>query len=97
MEQQLRDVDRVKDITSTSAEGIASITLEFEENTDMGLAVDQVKEQVDLVRNLPAGAEKPEVGKITRYEGVTRLLVTGPDDLNELRPLVKQVRRGIAR
>ena len=102
LEQELRDVDFVKQMTSTSAEGISVITLEFEEGTDMGLAVDQVKERVDLARNLPEGSEKPEVSKITRYEGVTRLLVTGPEDINELRALVNRfetelLERGIAK
>ena len=102
LEQQLRDVDFVKEMTSTSTEGVSAITLEFEEGTDMGLAVDQVKERVDLVGNLPEGAEKPEISKVTRYEGVTRVLVTGPHDVSELRPLVKAfeadlLERGIAK
>jgi len=102
LEQELRDVDFVKQMTSTSAEGVSAITLEFEEGVDMGLAVDQVKERVDAVRNLPDGAESPEVSKVTRYEGVTRLLVTGPDDISELRGLVNRFEtelldRGIAK
>ena len=59
----------------------------------MGLAVDQVKQRVDRVRNLPEGVEEPEVNKATRYEGVAKLLVTGPSDLNELRELVNQFER----
>jgi multidrug efflux pump subunit AcrB len=102
LEQELRDVDFVKHMTSTSAEGISSISLEFQEGVDMGLAVDQVKERVDTVRNLPDGSEIPEVSKVTRYEGVTRLLVTGPDDISELRGLVNRFEtelldRGIAK
>ena len=102
LEQELRDVDFVKQMTSTSAEGVSSISLEFQEGVDMGLAVDQVKERVDTVRNLPDEAEIPEVSKVTRYEGVTRLLVTGPDDISELRGLVNRFEtelldRGIAK
>lgn len=89
LEQELRDVDFVKEMTSTSAEGVSRITLEFEEGTDMGLAVNQVKERVDLVRDLPEGAETPEVSKVVNYEGVTRVLVAGPDEIDELRALVK--------
>ena len=101
LEQELRDVDFLKEMTSTSAEGVSAITLEFEENTDMGLAVAQVKERVDLVRDLPDGAETPEVGKIVNYEGITRFLVSGAD-IDELRALVKRFEtelldRGIAK
>ena len=102
LEKELRDVDFVKQMTSTSAEGVSVITLEFEEDTDMGLAVGQVKERVDVVRDLPDGAETPEVGKVVNYEGITSVLVAGPDDLDELRALVKGfevelLARGIAK
>ncbi|NKB76132.1 MAG: MMPL family transporter [Gammaproteobacteria bacterium] len=102
LEQELQDVDFVKQMTSTSAEGISSISLEFEEGTNMGLAVDQVKQRVDRVRNLPSGADLPEVTKATRYESVARLLVSGPKDVNEIRGLVYRFEqelldRGIAK
>ena len=102
LEKELRDVDFVKQMTSTSAEGVSVITLEFEEDTDMGLAVGQVKERVDVVRDLPDGAETPEVGKVVNYEAITSVLVAGPDDLDELRALVKGfevelLARGIAK
>lgn len=102
LEQALRDVDFVKEITSTSAEGVSSVTLEFEEGTDMGLAVDQVKQYVDQVQNLPQGAEEPIVQKVIRYEDVGKVLVTGGADLEQLRPLVNRfeqelLERGIAK
>ncbi|MEE3280402.1 MAG: efflux RND transporter permease subunit, partial [Pseudomonadota bacterium] len=46
LEQQLRGVDRAKELRSRSVDGLSLVTLEFKEGTDMGLAVDQVKEQV---------------------------------------------------
>ena len=102
IEQSLRDVDFVKNITSTSAEGVSSITLEFEPDTNMSLAVDQVKQNVDQVRNLPGGIEQPVVNQVTRYEGVSRLLVTGTESVSELRGLVNRFEtelldRGIAK
>ena len=93
LEQELQDVDFVKTMTSVSSEGVSSVWLEFDEGTDMGLAVDQVKQRVDQVTNLPEGAEAPVVAKLERYEGVARLLVTGPDDVNELRGLVHRFER----
>ncbi|MGI9319306.1 MAG: efflux RND transporter permease subunit [bacterium] len=102
LEQALRDVDFVKEMTSTSAEGVSSVTLEFEEGTDMSLAVDQVKQRIDQVQNLPEGADTPLVSQVVRYEGVARVLVTGDLDLRELRPLVNRFEqelldRGIAK
>jgi len=94
LEQQLRSLDGLRQMTSNSAEGSASIVLEYEEGTDMGVALDQVKEQVALVRNLPAVAETPEIARVVRYEPVARVLVTSADtDIGELRALVQQMER----
>ncbi len=88
LEQRLKNVDNLKNMTSTSALGLSSIALEFQEGTDPLLALDQTRRLVDEFRNLPADAEKPEVAQVTRYENVARLLVTGPENAEELRDLV---------
>lgn len=88
LEQRLRSVDGLKKMTSTSAQGISSITLEFHEGTDPIQAVDDVRQQVDEFNNLPADAEEPQVARIERYEPVARLLIYGDVDRSELRNLV---------
>ena len=94
LEQQLRTVDGLRQMTSNSAAGSASIVLEYEEGTDMGVALDQAKEQVALVRNLPPAAETPEIARLVRYEPVARVVVTSTDtDIGELRALVQQMER----
>ncbi|WP_082806277.1 efflux RND transporter permease subunit [Marichromatium gracile] len=90
LEQRLRSVDGLNDLTSTSSQGISAITLEFDEDTDPLLALDQVRRLVDNFRNLPQDAEKPEVALATRYETVARLLVSGPERPEELRHLVRR-------
>ena len=89
LEQALRTADGLRKMTSTASDGGAVVVLEYEEGSDMGVALDWVKEQVALVRNLPATAEEPEITKIVRYEPVARVLVTGPVELERLRPLVR--------
>ena len=93
LEQQLRGVDRAKELRSRSVDGLSLVTLEFKEGTDMGFAVDQVKEQVDLVRNLPATAETPEIGRIINYEPIASVLIAGPDDPRGLRSIVRRFER----
>ncbi len=102
LEQELREVDFVQKMTSTSAEGVSSISLEFEQGTDMGLAVDQVNERVALLRDLPEDAETPAVATVVNYEIITKLLVAGRADVDELRALVhgfeaELLARGIAK
>ncbi len=92
IEQELRDIDGLKEMTSTSREGSSSIVLEFEEDTDITEALDNAKQRVDQVTNLPVTAETPEVQRIFNYEPIARLLVTG-SNLPELRSLAHRFER----
>ncbi len=102
LEQALRSLDNLHSMTSTSAMGIAAISLEFDDGTDMSAALEQVNGIIALARNLPEDAERPEVSRIIRYESVARLLLSGVHDRQELRPLAEQMRdellaRGISK
>jgi multidrug efflux pump subunit AcrB len=90
LEQRLRSIDHLKEMSSTSASGASGITLEFDENTNMSLALDEVKKQVDDFQNLPGDAEQPKVAQLARYESVARLLISGPSQIDELRMLARQ-------
>ena len=93
LEQRLKNVDQLRNITSTSAIGISSITLELEEGSDILIALNQVKQMVDEFRNLPNDAEEPQVFNIVRYEPVARLLISGVSDPAELRTLAHRFER----
>ncbi|MGS2742547.1 efflux RND transporter permease subunit [Halomonas sp. LS-001] len=90
LEQRLRSLDSLKRMTSTSAQGISSITLEFDEGSDPILVLDDVRQQVDTFTNLPADAEAPEVSRVARYEPVARLLVHGDFAPQELRQITRR-------
>ncbi|KZX77006.1 acriflavin resistance protein [Oleiphilus sp. HI0009] len=93
LEQELRDLDYVKEMKSTSYQASAVISLEYDEGTDMGLALDQVKEQVSLVRNLPSDAEEPEISKVVINEDVATLILSADASRDELRPLAYDFER----
>lgn len=93
LEQELADLDDVKEMTSVSTDGLAILFLSFDEGTDMGLAVDRLKEKVGLVRNLPSTAETPEINRVVNYERIARLVVTGRATMRELRALAHRFKR----
>ncbi len=102
LEQELRNLDDVKEMRSTSSRGFSNIVIEYGEEADMGIALDQVNELVSLVRNLPSDAERPEISKFVRNESVATIILTGPARLEALRPLAYQFEkqlldRGIAK
>ena len=93
LEQQLRNLDHVKEMTSTSYRSMGIIVLEYHEGSDMGLALDQVKEYVSLVRNLPSDAETPEISKVSLDEDVATLILSSTGTLEEIRPIAYQFER----
>ena len=92
LEERLKTVDGLKKMTSTASQGIAALSLELHEGTDPLLALDQVRQRVNEFRNLPKDAETPQISRVSRYETVARLLVSGPS-LQDLRPWVRQFER----
>ena len=94
IERELVGLDTVREMTSNSSRGFSSIRLEYEEGTDMAVALEQVKERVASIRNLPGAADEPVITRVINYEPVARLLVTGPDGQN-LRPIVREIERDL--
>ena len=92
MERELLGLDTVREMTSSSSRGSALIRLEYEEGSDMDVALDEVKERVASIRNLPEAADEPVIKRIINYEPVARLLVTGHAGQN-LRPIVREIER----
>jgi multidrug efflux pump subunit AcrB len=90
LEQRLRSLDELKEMSSTSASGVSAITLEFNESADLSLALDNVKKQIDSFTNLPEDAEIPRVSQVVYYESVARLLISGPKNLDELRVIARR-------
>lgn len=102
LEQALRTVDGAEEMTSTSTRGLSLVVIEFEEGSEMGVALDDVKQFVSNVRHLPSDSEDPVVKKVSRYEPVATIILTAEGELEELRPLAYEFERelldkGIAR
>lgn len=95
LEQRLRNVENLKTMTSTSAQGVSSITLEFREGTNPVVALDDVRQQVDEFRNLPGDAERPEVARVARYDPIANVLLYGPFTDHELRSLANRMERDL--
>ncbi|MEP4987818.1 MAG: efflux RND transporter permease subunit [Paracoccaceae bacterium] len=78
LEPALLAVEGVKLSGSTSREGSASITLDFEPDWDMARAADDVRTAIDAVSTLPEEAEDPTVRRGTWRDRVTDVVITGP-------------------
>ncbi|NVK20096.1 MAG: efflux RND transporter permease subunit [Methylocystaceae bacterium] len=92
LEPELRFLDNVKHVKSTSNEGSASISIEFEAGTEMQTALSNVETAVAQVTTLPEDSEKPVINRVVRYEPITRLLLSGPYPESALKAMAKELR-----
>ncbi|WP_299688839.1 efflux RND transporter permease subunit [uncultured Vibrio sp.] len=66
IEQELRSIEGVKEMTATAAEGHASVVLEFNVGVDLGKAMADVRDAVDLAKpKLPEDSDEPTVNEVT--------------------------------
>ncbi|MFA0193953.1 efflux RND transporter permease subunit [Vibrio artabrorum] len=66
IEQELRSIEGVKEMTATAAEGHASVVLEFNVGVDLTKAMADVRDAVDLVKpKLPEDSDEPTVNEVT--------------------------------
>ncbi|HOK41097.1 MAG TPA: efflux RND transporter permease subunit [bacterium] len=69
IERELKNLDGLKKITSTSMESLSSIVIEFMPNVNLDVARQKVKDKVDVAKpKLPEGAEEPTITEINFSE-----------------------------
>ena len=62
LESSLISVTNLKKMTSTSSEGMSSISLQFNYGTDMDVAVNELRDKIDKVKQaLPTNASTPSI------------------------------------
>ncbi|MDN5331503.1 MAG: hydrophobic/amphiphilic exporter (mainly bacteria), family [Tepidanaerobacteraceae bacterium] len=87
LEQVISTVSNVKSIRSTSVEGVSNITVEFNWGTDMDFAVLEVREKIDLIKDmLPSEVKSPQIYKYDASQiPLMEIAVAGGSDLEELK------------
>ena len=95
IEPEIRFLDGVKRVRSSSIEGRATVLVEFNPGTDMQSALSNVETSVATITTLPDDAEKPKVRKIVRYDTISRLVLSGPVEEATLKKIAKRLRDGL--
>ena len=76
LERELAALRDVKRMTSTSAEGVSVVSIEFEPDVEMSEALQGVRDKVSRAKpNLPDDAEEPEVREVS-FSDVPMMIVT---------------------
>jgi multidrug efflux pump subunit AcrB/outer membrane protein TolC len=93
IENELAGVKDVKKMSSTSAEGVAIISLEFEPSVVIEDALQRVRDRVNRAKpKLPEDAEEPQVQEVS-FSDVPIMIVTiaGDADLETLKNLAEKL------
>ncbi len=80
MEQELRSIEGVKEMTASAYEGGANVQLEFDAGINTKQALQDVREKVDLAQaKLPGDTEEPTINevKMSRFDPMLVLNIAG--------------------
>jgi len=92
IEEAVRGLDGVHEVSSTSSEGGGSVNVELLEGQDLQKLADDVKSEIDRIGTFPVDAEEPEVSIVSRRRNVIDLILFGEADESSLHELGETVR-----
>ena len=92
IEEAIRGLDGIKEITAMAGESMGMVSAELEEGADDQRIYQDIKQQVDRIVTFPLDAEEPEVSQLIMRREVLRIQLYG--DISEwvLRELAELVR-----
>lgn len=92
VEEAIRGVQGIKEVTSTAREGSGSITIELVAGTDRMKAFQDIDQAVNRIRTFPDDIEEPEVQLQARQREVIEIGLFGDTDIWTLRKLAERLR-----
>jgi multidrug efflux pump subunit AcrB len=96
VEEAVQDLEGIRQITSQSREGSASITIDVEEGYDVREILDEVKIRVDGINNFPVDAENLLIQVPQRRRDAIGIVIYGDYDAITLRRLAEDIRDEVA-
>jgi len=98
MEQELRSIEGIKEMTANAYEGGANVQLEFDAGVDTEQALQDVREKVDKAKaKLPGDTEEPTVNevKMSRFDPMLVLNLAGNIPERTLTTIAKDLKEKI--
>ncbi len=92
IEDVVRGLDGVKDVTSTAAEGVAFTTIELVTGVNADHVLQDVVNEVDGIQSFPELAEEPIISREEARHQVVTVMVHGDQEEQVLRDVADRVR-----
>ncbi|MFK7947313.1 MAG: efflux RND transporter permease subunit [Saprospiraceae bacterium] len=91
IEEAVKGIEGVKEVTSTSRENFGSVNVQILSDYKIDEMVTEVKNAVDRISSFPEGAEKPTVYKVKATDLVGVMLLQGDVNRKKLRQYSNQI------
>ncbi len=92
IEEGVRGLDGVKEVTAVAGEGMGMVRIELEEGADDQRVYQDIRQEVDRIITFPEDAEEPEVSLVVIRREVLDLQIYGDTGEWVLREIAEQVR-----
>lgn len=92
IEEVIQDLEGIDEVRSTAGEGVASISVEALEGTDITRLWQEIRSEIDRITTMPIEAEEPQVSIAARKREVLRLALFGDAAETTMRALADQIR-----
>lgn len=92
IENRIQDVEGIKKLTATAAEGFGALTVEVERGYDTTKIKDKIQVRVDAIDNFPEEAEQPTVEVLLLRNEVISLAVYGTAEPKVLKAVAEFIR-----
>jgi multidrug efflux pump subunit AcrB len=92
IEDAVRGLDGVNEVSSSAREQSGTVTVEAVSGYDLMKLKDEIQSEVERITNFPEDADDPEVTTISRSHEVLQIMVHGNVPETTLRTLAEQVR-----
>ncbi len=92
IEEQIEAVEGVKEITSTSREGLSSVAVELELGADADDVYNDLKNELDQITTFPDDAEEVRISKASFPSSAVFMAFYGPEDRLALRAYAEELR-----
>ncbi len=92
VEEAIRAIEGVKELTATASEGNGSVSAELEEGADQQKIYQEIQQEVDRITTFPEDADEPEVSLVTHLREVLAISLYGDVPEMALRETADSVR-----
>jgi len=95
IEESIRSVEGIKELTATASEGLATVKAEIDPLTDRQQVFQDIQQEVDRIQTFPLDAEKQQVSLDVRKRAVIDIQVYGDTSEWILREIAEQAREAL--